>query len=256
MIKNVHSICFSPCGGTEKVLKAVGRDIPLPKHEHNITLPRYRVQQSHFKADDLVVLGFPVYGGNMPLYFSSLIAHLKGADTPLVMVVVYGNREYEGAFLDMHEAVRANGFNPVAAIAAVAEHSAAPHIAAGRPDADDREKLSHFGLQALHKAQTSRETLVAPGAHRTWSLPSGLDIFPRMDADACTDCGDCAEVCPNGAIPMDAPHDTITEKCIVCGACIKYCPSEARTFGNAETKREYASHLVNAVARKDAVIFV
>ena len=256
MISNIHLISFSPCGGTENVVKAIGRDIPLPKHEHNITLPKNRVQELRFTQSDLVIMGFPVYGGNMPLFFSSLIGHLKGTDTPLVMVAVYGNREYEGAFLDMHAGVTPNGFTPVAAIAAVAQHSAAPHIATGRPDADDREKLAAFGLQALHKAQTSKDTLAAPGAHRTWDMPAGVDIFPNTNLDACTNCGLCAEVCPTGAVSADEAPATAKEKCIVCAACINYCPAKARRFGNADTMKEYASHLVHAVTRKEAVIFV
>lgn len=255
MITRIHSLYFSPCGGTEKVMQAIGRDIPLPKCEYNITLPQSRTGELRFSRDDLVFMGFPVYGGNMPRFFPSLIAHLKGTDTPLVMVAVYGNREYEGAFLDMHEGVSANGFTPIAAIAAIAQHSIAPDIATGRPDADDREKLAQFGLQALHKAQTGRETLAAPGAHRTWNLPAGIDIFPNTDLNVCTNCGQCAEVCPMGAVSADGTA-TDKDKCIFCAACIKYCPEKARMFGNADTKREYASHMVHAVARKEAALFL
>ncbi|SBW08413.1 putative Uncharacterized Fe-S center protein [uncultured delta proteobacterium] len=255
MIGSVHVISFSPCGGTENVMQAITRDIPLPKHEYNITLPGDRTRELRFSRNDLVIMGFPVYGGNMPVHFSSLIAHLKGAGTPLVMVAVYGNREYEGAFLDMHEGVSANGFTPVAAIAAVAQHSGAPRIATGRPDADDREKLAQFGLQALNKAQAGGEGLAAPGAHRAWDLPAGIDIWPNTNMDVCTKCGQCAGVCPMGAVSDDGAA-TDNGKCIVCAACLKYCPAKARRFGNAETMKEYAAHLAHAVARKEAVLFV
>ena len=255
-IKNVHLIYFSPCGGTENVIKALGRDIQLPKREHNLTLPQSRDQKLSFGPDDLVFMGFPVYGGHMPRFFPSLIDHLHGSDTPLVMVTVYGNREYEGAFLDMSEGVSAKGFKPMAAIAAVAQHSSAPHIAAGRPDSADREKLAAFALEALHKAQTGPKKIPAPGKHRIWELPAGIDVFPNTNPEACTNCGQCAEVCPMGAIAADKPTATAKDKCIVCSACIKYCPANARMFGNADTLKEYASHLVHAVARKEAVIFV
>lgn len=256
MIRTVHLITFSPCGGTGNVIKAVGRDLQLPIREHDITLPQNRVQEMRFEQDDLVILGFPVYGGRMPIYFPSLIAHLKGTKTPLVMVAVYGNREYEGAFLDMSEAAIANGFNPIAAIAAIAEHSCAPHIATGRPDTDDRDKLAKFGLQALEKAQKGQEAFTAPGEHHIWSLSPDLEIYAQTDLEACTDCGYCAGVCPNGAIPADAPQSTIADKCIACMACVKYCPVKARRLGNPATMKEFASHLLNAVERKEPEIFV
>lgn len=152
----------------------------------------------------------------------------------------------------MHEGVSANGFTP---IAAVTQHSSAPRIATGRPDADDREKLAHFGLPALHKAQTGGGTLAAPGAHRAWDLPAGINIRPNTRLDACVDCGQCAQVCPMGAVSEDGTV-TDNDKCIVCAACIKYCPEKARRSGKGETMKEYAFHPVHAVARKEAVLFV
>jgi len=256
MTTDVHLISFSPCGGTEKVMQALGRDITMPKHERNITLRKSRLGSLNFTENDLVFLGFPVYGGHMPRFFPELVSSLHGNNTPLAMVAVYGNREYEGAFLDMHEGVLANGFNPVAAIAAIAQHSSAPHVATGRPDADDQEKLANFGLQTLNKAQTGNQAIAAPGTHRMWNLPAGMDVFPNTRMGGCTNCGDCVDVCPMGAIPAEEPSITINDKCIVCAACIKYCPAKARQFGGAEAKKEYASHLANAVVRKEAVIFV
>lgn len=255
MIKTVHLLTFSPCGGTSNVMKAVGRDIALPIQEHDITLPKNRVQEMHFTQDDLVIMGFPVYGGRMPLFFASLIAHLKGTNTPMAMVAVYGNRAYEGAFLDMHEAANANGFKPVAAIAAIAEHSVAPHIATGRPDSDDQEKLAEFGLRALDAAQKGPGMFIAPGAYPTWTLPPELEIFAKANTETCTGCGYCVSVCPNGAIPSDAPQSTIAARCIACTACIKYCPAKARRLGDPTTMKELATHLLYATQRKDAEIF-
>jgi ferredoxin len=256
MIRNVHFVYFSPCGGTENVIKALERDISLPIQEHNITLPRGRARNSIFGRDELVFMGFPVYAGHMPRYFPSLIAHLKGTDTPAVLVSVYGNREYDGAFLDMHEAVRANGFKPVAAIAAIAEHSIFPELAANRPDADDKEKLAGYGVQALRKAENNADMIAAPGAVPTLDLPLEAVVFPHTDAEACTKCGDCVRVCPNEAIPADAPETTLGDRCLFCAACVKYCPPKARMVGTPETKKMIWSHLKDAVARKEAELFL
>jgi ferredoxin len=251
MITRVHFVSFSPCGGTEKVALCLSRDLPLPKQKYNITLPKFRSEIMSFGKDDLVFLAFPVYGGRMPLYFPSLISSLRGNDTPIVMVAVYGNRTYEGAFLDMHAAALANGFRPIAAIAAIAEHSGNPRFATGRPDAVDADVLAEFGLRALQKAQGGSEIIEAPGAYPQWKLPPGMDVSLHTDLDACTACGLCVDVCPNGAIPSDAPQTTAADKCIACSACIKRCPQQARQVGNAKTKKEFASHLLHAVERKE-----
>jgi ferredoxin len=48
------------------------------------------------------------------------------------------------------------------------------------------------------------------------------------DKDLCTECGECVEVCPHGAV--DEVDFTIDqEKCESCGICSEECPSDAIT---------------------------
>lgn len=256
MVGKVHFIAFSPCGGTEKILDAVGRDIMLPRQMHNITLGKDRKDHRIFDKDELVFLGFPVYGGRMPRHFSSLIASLRGNGTPAVMVAVYGNRAFEGAFLDMHDAIGEIGFIPVAAVAAIAQHSSAPHIATGRPDDADKDTLAKFGLAAVEKAQNTPDEIAAPGAYPTWKLPAGATYFPRVDAAVCNACGRCALVCPTGSISDAAPQTTVTDTCIICAACVKYCPQKARVLGDPATRKALSSHLDQAVTRKESELFI
>lgn len=255
MVARVRFVSFSPCGGTEKVAAALGRDIALPKLFHSITLPKNRADILAFSGSDLVFLAFPVYGGRMPLYFPSIVSCLLGDDSPLVMVAVYGNRAYEGAFLDMHGTVLANGFKPIAAIAAVAEHSGSPMVATGRPDVDDTEKLSGFGVRVLRRAREGAQMVKIPGAYPEWRIPPNTDLSLHTDPDVCTACGLCADVCPNAAIPVEAPQTTVIDKCIACSACIKYCPQKARRLGDAQTKKVFSSHLLHAVERKEPELF-
>lgn len=259
MIKEAHFISFSPCGGTENVNQALRQGVSLPAREHNITLPQNRAQSRTFGRDDLVFLAFPVYGGHMPRFFAEFIAGLSGSDTPIAFVAVYGNRAYEGAFLDMDKALRPQGFRPIAAIAAIAEHSTVPTAATGRPDAEDADKLAEFARQTVAKAQAGGEAVAMPGEYPAWSLPPGaLPLFPKTDADACTACGVCAAACPNSAIPADSPCDTDLAKCLVCAACIKYCPEKARSMGlsSPEVMQEMAKHRANMLMRKEPELFV
>lgn len=59
-------------------------------------------------------------------------------------VVVYGNRDYEDALLELHDILSENGFVVVAAGAFVARHSIFPDVAAGRPDRDDLDRMAEF----------------------------------------------------------------------------------------------------------------
>jgi uncharacterized protein len=53
---------------------------------------------------------------------------------------------------------------------------------------------------------------------------------PRIDPDACTACGTCAEWCPEGAITVDAHAAIDASSCIGCGECIATCLEGAVTF--------------------------
>lgn len=43
----------------------------------------------------------------------------------------------------------------------------------------------------------------------------------------CTNCGSCAEVCPEGAINQLGSAHVITDKCIDCASCVEVCPVQA-----------------------------
>ena len=73
---------------------------------------------------------------------------VKGDGTPAVLVVVYGNREFEDALIELRDLMVEQGFRPVAGAAFIGEHSFsndATPIALGRPDAEDLVKARAFG---------------------------------------------------------------------------------------------------------------
>lgn len=47
-----------------------------------------------------------------------------------------------------------------------------------------------------------------------------------FSARECTDCGDCADICPQGAIELSLPERINREKCIRCGQCAGVCPGD------------------------------
>ena len=49
-----------------------------------------------------------------------------------------------------------------------------------------------------------------------------------VDANTCTGCGACVDVCPVDAIKMEGDKAVIdAETCIDCEACVSECPVEA-----------------------------
>ncbi|MDI6819716.1 MAG: 4Fe-4S dicluster domain-containing protein [Candidatus Hodarchaeaceae archaeon] len=67
---------------------------------------------------------------------------------------------------------------------------------------------------------------------RASEAPSGFRGMPQLDAEKCTACGACAQVCPTGAIELaDEDSERVVkfkyEKCISCAFCEEVCPEEA-----------------------------
>lgn len=50
----------------------------------------------------------------------------------------------------------------------------------------------------------------------------------KIDTDACTGCGACAEICPMEAITIENGVAVVDEDtCEGCAACVKECPNNA-----------------------------
>lgn len=54
--------------------------------------------------------------------------------------------------------------------------------------------------------------------------------IPEVDAEACTGCGACLELCMVGAIQVDGIACIEPGKCISCGVCAQGCPEQAILF--------------------------
>ena len=243
-------LSFSPCGGTAEVNQALARDVDAEILHHDCTTPAARKAPLTFAAEDMVFIAFPVYGGRMPRNIDEVFRNIAGNGARCALVAVYGNREFEGALLDLFTVAVKQGFRPAAAVAAVAQPSLAPQVAAGRPDAEDREKLAGFGVRIVEAMRDGALLGKAPGAYPEWKLPKGASLFPVTDREKCVACGQCAAVCPVSAISEADFTATDEARCIVCAACAKYCPTGARQMGTPESRAKLAHHLEKAASRR------
>ena len=127
----------------------------------------------------------------------------------------------------MEDAAKECGFQVVAAIAAVAEHSIMPQYASNRPDESDKKQLIHFADQIAGK---DGEVVSIPG-NRPYKKAGGAGLVPKPTKN-CVKCGLCAERCPVQAIHSTG-YTTDSKKCISCMRCVNQCPEKARKVNGA-----------------------
>jgi ferredoxin len=245
-MQSIKLVYFSPTGTTQKILESIAKGISVDDVEHiNLTLPgKDRLTIPPF-SDELVIIGAPVYGGRLPVDAINRFKKLKASKTLTVLIVVYGNREFEDALLELKNLAIAQGFNPIAGGAFIAEHSFATKdvpIANERPDSQDIQIAMDFGVKIKEKVVALKSPdiqvdLKIPGRFPyVASGPRSMAVSPVTKEDTCTVCGMCAGVCPTAAISINGSVATKIGLCIRCCACIKNCPTGARIIEDSMFK--------------------
>ncbi|SCZ81534.1 EFR1 family ferrodoxin [Acidaminobacter hydrogenoformans] len=234
--KNLSLIYFSPTGNTKKVVEAVGAGLGNAENVYDLTLVKGRAAALAFGSEDVVVFGAPVYAGRIPELMEHWMEKLKGEGTLAVPVVVYGNRDYEDALIELRDLMAARGFQCVAGGAFVGEHSYTELVATGRPDIEDLDGAKAFGRETaayINSLMTSGGQ-VNISLNVSGSLPykerKATPPMAPVTSDACTSCGICASFCPTSAIDFMDFSKIEAEKCLRCCSCIRKCPVEAKRF--------------------------
>lgn len=208
--------------------------------------------------DAVAIFSVPVYGGKVPPLALERMADVRGNDTPAILLVTYGNRDFEGALTQLADFVKERGFLPIAAGAYIGEHSysnACYPIATNRPDVADRanailfgerivgkiisvDNNKHIGIDLSHMPVLStpfwdklRFVWFVLG-YRRKQKKNPIKIIPTTDLTLCTSCDTCLDVCPNDAIDSSVGYVTDSSRCIRCCACVKKCPVDARLFNS------------------------
>ncbi len=248
-MKTVWAVYFSATGTTEKVVTTLARTMAetlgAEYKSFCFNLPKNREDELSFSADDLVVMGVPVYAGRVPnLLLPYVRDKVKGCGALAVPVVMYGNRNYDDGLMELKNVMRDNGFHPVAGGAFVGEHAFSKVLGAGRPDAEDMALVMELARKAAEKVQNLTEApteeLTVGGCDpiRPYYTPRDrhgepikdfLKAKPMTDPDKCVNCGLCARLCPMGSIDFNDVSNVVG-KCIKCCACVKHCPTGAKYF--------------------------
>lgn len=254
--KKITTFCFSPTGTSRKNLLAVVSGMKEMECQHIDITYNIPSDMNTLGREDLVFFSVPVYGGHVPSIALQRMNKVRGEGTSAILLVTYGNRDFEKALNQLEDFVLERGFRPIAAAAMLGEHSYSNPcnpIAVGRPDAADLTSAKEFGVK-LWKEKLS-EYVEVPSEISTRKMPkvktpwlnmlrfvwfvlgyqrqqkkNPVKIYPSAPAAQCTHCGKCVDLCPTQAIAIGKEEVTDSNRCIRCCACVKGCPSGARTF--------------------------
>lgn len=227
-------IVFSPTGGTQKVAdilteKWTGTVTRVDLSDGNLAISDIAIEQ-----EDVALIAVPSYGGRVPGLAAQRLGKLKGNGAKCIIVCVYGNRAYEDTLVELKDIAENCGFQTVAAVSAVAEHSIMHQYATGRPDEKDIEELQGFAETIFEQLIAGKLAASAPElpGNRPYKKAGGAGLVPKADKN-CIGCGLCAKNCPAQAINPNNLKTADGKKCISCMRCVVKCPRSARKVNGA-----------------------
>lgn len=247
MIQKVFGIYFSATGTTKRVIEKIAYDLgellSKPVQIYDFTLPAQREKTLYLEETDLVIFGTPVYAGRVPNVLVPYISsHVIGNHGLAVPVVVYGNRNYDDALIELRDLLEEDGFHTIAAGAFIGEHSFSYSLGKARPDEKDLQIAHQLAEQVCHRVQTMTQLPEQPvwvkgnvpiqphyvPRDRKGNKVNILKVHPETK-ESCIQCGICAAVCPMGSISKEDAR-VMTGICIKCGACVKKCSIGAKYY--------------------------
>lgn len=224
-------IIFSPTGGTQKAADALTKNWP-EAGQIDLSVAADDYTKYSFGPEDVVLIAMPSFGGLAPQTALDRLSKIKGNSARCLLAAVYGNRAWEDTLVQMEDAAKKSGFQVIAAVAAVAEHSIMRQFAAGRPDEEDCRELSGYAEAIMKKIEAGDRSKPAIPGNRPYKKGGNLGMIPQAGS-ACTKCGTCAKQCPTGAIDVHSLKGADKTKCISCMRCVSVCPQKARKLNGA-----------------------
>jgi ferredoxin/flavodoxin len=272
MKQRINLMYFSATGTTKKVaygiadsmlanlnLKMISKDI-------DFTLPFVREKSVSFAEEDIVVIGVPVYAGRVPNVLLNYLNSINGNRAWAIPVVVYGNRNYDDALIELSDILKSRGFTIIAGAAFIGEHSFSKTLAQNRPDEKDMNITRDFGNQICKKivAGVKMDNTFVNGnkPYRNYYMPLDEEgnlvdirkIKPKTNSH-CTNCKLCASLCPMGSIDNEDVFK-LNYICIKCGACIKKCPANAKYYDNKDYLKHKHELEVEFCHRREPQLFI
>lgn len=240
----VSVVYYSPTGTSKRIAEAIAKGMTSGRFDIVDLTTDMDTSQIKIIAD-WVILASPVYAGRIPVEAVERFKRIKadrkdGTKIKAIVAVVYGNRDYDDALLELKNIATGLDFVTVSGGAFIGEHSFSRDlmpIAEGRPDEKDLAIAMDFGKNTLLTA--SQDICKELWVKGNMPYCSHMEIPPVCPetTEHCNHCGKCIRVCPVHAISL-VDHHIVTdaENCTLCCACVKTCPNKARVFDTPFTK--------------------
>ncbi len=272
MSYRINTMYFSATDTTKKIVLGIAKEL-----RHNIglkenvniidfTLPEERKKVISFSKDDIIIIGVPVYAGRVPNVLLKYLNSIVGNGALAISVVVYGNRNYDDALIELRDILESDGFRVIAGAAFIGEHSFSNDLGKNRPDEKDMHVVNELANKIYNKIiyENPIETVVVKGnkPYRKYYMPKDeygnpfdiRKVKPKTNND-CINCKLCVSVCPMGSID----YQNVTKLngiCIKCCACIKKCPVQAKCFDNTVYLRHKQELEIKFHYRKEPELFI
>ena len=271
-IKKVKAAYFTGTGTTEKIVtfisQEIARQLNIKLDILDFSLPSARIKPLVFTEEDLVIFGTFVVAGRVPNVLLPFFRTIQGNGGYSVPIVLYGNRSYDDALIELRDILSAGKLHTIAAAAFIGEHSFSESIANGRPDLQDIDTARKFANKIVQRISAQEERLdpvqISGTAfpYRDYYKPLNISGEPvrflkakPVTNDSCTDCKLCADICPMGSIDR-VNVKNVTGLCIKCCACIKKCPANAKHFVNEDFLSHKAFLEKKHTARNEPELFL
>lgn len=254
-LDKLTGFCFSPTGNTDKIMSWFLTNFNNFHYEKTgrrlinevVDLCEYEVRsQLGFKREFLnecVVFALPVYAGRVPNILLKSLSALKGNNTPAVILMTFGNRDFDDAPKELAILLERKGFSVMGIGVVAASHAFSDTIAPNHPTQEDETLMRLLAEKVVNKCCDGEPGLMhnqIPGedSPRPYYRPKDVDgrdyaftkIIPET-LNTCIRCGICAEMCPMQAISYEN-FSTMVGVCIKCCRCVKRCPVNAKVFSD------------------------
>lgn len=259
MSARITAMYFSPTHTTGRIVTrfshTLSSKLSINVQEISLTLPPSRDRSYTFGSGDILVFGFPVYGGRVPKILETTLKNIRSNGAIAIILAVYGNCAYEDALVEANDLLVANGFLVVSAGAFIGEHSFTPNVGTNRPDEEDFRTASEFAeLMAVRILKNRIKQIEVDGHRPIKKRNPALHVAPKTTS-SCTKCMLCSNNCPAGVIGTKSPV-VIAAGCIYCFSCVKICPVHAKYFDDPAILNSIQWLEQNFVQRREPEMFI